>query len=601
MKTIKRLLLALLLVSPVLAETTTNMGMPLPADGDTEWGEKLRTDFRIIDASAAVLPIDLTTGVTGVLPAANVDPNTVYDDEENFFTDTNHFQAVSVSSISVNGPINTNLTANQCVQTGANGLLSVTGAACGSGGGGSSALAVNQNGIQITSPTVAINALSPPFIVTAVGAGTTAQWKLDGSSVTLRGYNVINLQDSLQTGATFYVSSGTVQGQFTANTVNASTMSVSGRTTIDTLRVTGANGLTVDNLTPSQCVQTGAGGLLSTTGSTCGSAPGGSSGQFQYNNGGNFAGTALATVGTSSISFTTVSSATYTGFSNMTMSGMLFDGSTSTMTFSSATIRNLSVGAVSPNLIVTGVTSGASSAFGVSSTLTGTALTNYAGSFTANATGGGNTNYGGYFDASGAGTNHGIYINRGDLSLGGSTGSTGNILTSAGANTVPTWNSTLALSTFNTTSTSTTIYGILEVGDSATGFSGGSRLSFNTGSSPALNLYANNNTAVSNDINFINSSGVTYAALSANPVGGGVTVSKASGLTVSFGVSAATITASGYIQKASKTKAQLALITPTVVGQEYYCSDCSSLLTCISSGTAQGAFASPVSKTTACN
>lgn len=71
-------------------------------------------------------------------------------------------------------------------------------------------MAVNQNGIQITSPTVAINALSPPFLVTAVGASTTAQWALDGSSVTLRGTNVINLQGSLQTGSTFFVSSGTV-------------------------------------------------------------------------------------------------------------------------------------------------------------------------------------------------------------------------------------------------------------------------------------------------------------------------------------------------------------------------------------------------------
>jgi hypothetical protein len=57
----------------------------------------------------------------------------------------------------------------------------------GGGGGGSSSLAVNQNGVQITSPTVAINALSPPFIITPVFAGTTAQWTLDPTSVTLEG------------------------------------------------------------------------------------------------------------------------------------------------------------------------------------------------------------------------------------------------------------------------------------------------------------------------------------------------------------------------------------------------------------------------------
>ena len=58
----------------------------------------------------------------------------------------------------------------------------------GSGGAsGASLLAVNQNSVQITSPTIAINALSPPFIITSVGGGTTAQWTLSSSSVTLNG------------------------------------------------------------------------------------------------------------------------------------------------------------------------------------------------------------------------------------------------------------------------------------------------------------------------------------------------------------------------------------------------------------------------------
>lgn len=87
----------------------------------------------------------------------------------------------------------------------------------GGGGGGASTLGVNQNGVQITSPTVAINALGPPFIITSVGGGTTAQFTLDPSSVTLQGQNVIDLTSSLQSGATFYVSSGTVNGPLIAN------------------------------------------------------------------------------------------------------------------------------------------------------------------------------------------------------------------------------------------------------------------------------------------------------------------------------------------------------------------------------------------------
>lgn len=55
------------------------------------------------------------------------------------------------------------------------------------GGGGASLLAVNQNAVQITSPTVAVNALSPPFVITSIAGGATAQWTLSPSSVTLNG------------------------------------------------------------------------------------------------------------------------------------------------------------------------------------------------------------------------------------------------------------------------------------------------------------------------------------------------------------------------------------------------------------------------------
>lgn len=100
------------------------------------------------------------------------------------------------------------LQASQCLQLDGSKNVITSGGVCGGGSGGASALAVNQNGIQITSPTVAINGLSPPFLVTAVG-GTTSQLTLDPSSVTLQGQNVINLTSALQSGSTFYVSSGT--------------------------------------------------------------------------------------------------------------------------------------------------------------------------------------------------------------------------------------------------------------------------------------------------------------------------------------------------------------------------------------------------------
>lgn len=57
----------------------------------------------------------------------------------------------------------------------------------------------------------------------------------------------------------------------------------------------------------------------------------------------------------------------------------------------------------------------------------------------------------------------------------------------------------------------------------------------------------------------------------------------------------------GYLQLFSRTNAQLAAITPVAVGEMYYCSDCTTLRTCISTGTVVGSFASPVSATTVCN
>lgn len=76
------------------------------------------------------------------------------------------------------------------------------GSSSGGSGGGASSLAVNQNGVQITSPTVALNFIGPPFLITSVGGGTTAQINLNSSSVTLQGNSLLISNMLTQSSAT---------------------------------------------------------------------------------------------------------------------------------------------------------------------------------------------------------------------------------------------------------------------------------------------------------------------------------------------------------------------------------------------------------------
>lgn len=66
-----------------------------------------------------------------------------------------------------------------------------------------------------------------------------------------------------------------------------------------------------------------------------------------------------------------------------------------------------------------------------------------AASFSNVHTGTSSTNVAGWFNAAGGTINNAIYINGGDISLNGSSGTSGQVLTSAGANAVPTWTSAL--------------------------------------------------------------------------------------------------------------------------------------------------------------
>lgn len=76
-------------------------------------------------------------------------------------------------------------------------------------------------------------------------------------------------------------------------------------------------------------------------------------------------------------------------------------------------------------------------------------------------------------------------------------------------------------------------------------------------------------------------------------------MSSISGSGVISGIS---ITAtSGNIGFYPRTLTQINAITPTAVGQAYYCSDCTNSAVCISSGTGLGAFVQIGSKSTHCS
>lgn len=75
----------------------------------------------------------------------------------------------------------------------------------------------------------------------------------------------------------------------------------------------------------------------------------------------------------------------------------------------------------------------------------------------------------------------------------------------------------------------------------------------------------------------------------------------AGSMTVTQGIVTSTMTVTDFLQLASKTVAQFAATAPGAADKVFACSDCTALKICISTGSAQGAWSSPVSKTTPCN
>lgn len=163
--------------------------------------------------------IDMTTDITSTVPVANLPLTVVYANSTQTISAVKVFTAsqsftggLFASSVTVTG-----LSSGNCVQVGTGGILTGSGSPCGSGGsGGSSSLEVfNNNDGTRSSPTASIG-LSNAFRGTV--SGSTYTFRLNFSSVPSRSDVILN-QNSLQSGTTFFVSSGTVNGQLSVSTI----------------------------------------------------------------------------------------------------------------------------------------------------------------------------------------------------------------------------------------------------------------------------------------------------------------------------------------------------------------------------------------------
>lgn len=80
-------------------------------------------------------------------------------------------------------------------------------------------------------------------------------------------------------------------------------------------------------------------------------------------------------------------------------------------------------------------------------------------------------------------------------------------------------------------------------------------------------------------------------------------VSIAGAVTGPTSITATKIVASGAgsVGLYSRTKAQILALTPAAAGQAYYCSDCTAVTVCVSTGTGAGAFTKVTDRAAACD
>ena len=168
---------------------------------------------------------------------------------------------------------------NTIVAVDANGVLISTTI---SSGAGLSYLGISSgsatSSVIVSSPTRNVAFSSNTFIVSLQGT-TSSFITLNPSSATLQGQNVIFLTSTLQSGATMFVSSGTVQQLNATNIATTGDLTVGDDATITGgLTVNGGSGVTIPSLTASRCVETDGSGRLVSASAACGTGGGGAGG-----------------------------------------------------------------------------------------------------------------------------------------------------------------------------------------------------------------------------------------------------------------------------------------------------------------------------------
>ena len=149
------------LTSFCLSDTTTNkLGLTIPTIGSPYWGQKINQDMQIIDASYGTF--------VGVYPATS----TISAPYGVSGTTATFTSSVTASSFYGDGS-------------------HLTGIAPGGGGGGSSSLSVNQDGVQVSSPTSQIN-FKGTNVSVSLGGSTTAQVTISSTSLAFSALTDVN-------------------------------------------------------------------------------------------------------------------------------------------------------------------------------------------------------------------------------------------------------------------------------------------------------------------------------------------------------------------------------------------------------------------------